>query len=147
MCIPAVSAQHTFSHSLPLPRRLSLLPSREVNIFCRKADGELVLTTSRSASQSLQPSRQPHCVSLACVCVGVCVRYNSMASPWQIYTSPCTFNNSITVPVSLPQLSVSLWNRAKCHQAWSISLLASHYCRGTANSIPTRTSTHSAALL
>lgn len=39
---------------------LSLLLSREVNIFCRKADGELVLTTSRSASQSLPSSRHPH---------------------------------------------------------------------------------------
>ncbi len=51
---------------------LSLLLSHEVNIFCRKADGELVLTTSRSASQSLQSSRQPRCVSVAPVYVCVC---------------------------------------------------------------------------
>lgn len=73
--IPAMSVQriHTFTLSLSPSPLLSLVPSYEVNIFCRKADGELVLTTSRSASQSLQSSHQPHCVSAASVSVCVCV--------------------------------------------------------------------------
>lgn len=78
--IPAMSAQHThtLSHihtvslSLFLFLCLSPPPSREVNIFCRKADGELVLTTSRSASQSLQSSRQPRYVPVASVYVSKC---------------------------------------------------------------------------
>lgn len=73
--IPAMSVQriHTFTLSLSPSPLLSLVPSYEVNIFCRKADGELVLTTSRSASQSLQSSHQPHCVSAASVSVCVCL--------------------------------------------------------------------------
>lgn len=59
-------------HTLSLPLSLSLFLSHEVNIFCRKADGELVLTTSRSASQSLQSSRQPHCVCRWPLCMCVC---------------------------------------------------------------------------
>lgn len=61
--------------------------------------------------------------------------YNSVAPLWQIYTSLCTLNNSISGLVSPPQLSVSLWNRAKCHQDESISLLVEQH-----------THTHSAVL-
>lgn len=52
---------HTQLPSVSLFSSSSFSPSLsyEVNIFCRKADGELVLTTSRSASQSLPPSRHP----------------------------------------------------------------------------------------
>lgn len=119
----------------------ALLFSSEVNLFCRKADGGLVLAASRSASPSPQLSRRPRCAPVASVFVHVtayaCVRvcYNSVAPLWQIYTSLCTFNNSISGLVSPPQLLVSLWNRAKCHQDKSISLL-----------VETHTHTHTGAL-
>ena len=112
--IPAMSAPnthtHTLAHSPSLPVSLSPPLSRGKHILQKSWRRACFNNLKVSKSKPAVVTPASLCVGGHCVCVWpcVCVCYNSMASPWQIYTSPCTFNNSITVPVSPPRLSVSL---------------------------------------
>lgn len=109
LCVYSGNVSTAHKLFLSLSSFLFLCLSHEVHIL-QKSWQRACLTASRSASQSLQLSYQPCCVTVAsvyvcgCLCAHVC--NNSMASLWQIYISQCTFNNSITGPVSSLALGV-----------------------------------------